>query len=412
MHQAPGDAAPPEDPAGHFARLREAVKGENLPAAIVDLDAFDRNAAALALAAAGKPVRLATKSLRVPELISRALRSSPLFRGLLCYSAQEARFLASKGFDDLLVAYPTLQRSDLAALREIHESGKTISLVVDGAEGVAALALAMEGAGRPFRVVIEVDASLRLLGGALHLGVRRSPVRDAADLERRIDDILRHPSLRAVGMMAYEAQVAGLTDRNPFKPLLNPVASLVRAASVRDIASRRRRLADVFLKKGLALEVFNGGGTGSLTSARGESALTEVSAGSALFSPHLFDYYSNIRFEPAAFFALQVVRVSDPGYATCQGGGYVASGEPGWDRVPRPWLPEGLRLVPAEACGEVQTPLRTRDAAVEIAPGMPVFFRHAKAGELMERFREVLLIRGGRIEGRAPTYRGSGQSFF
>jgi D-serine deaminase-like pyridoxal phosphate-dependent protein len=330
----------------------------------------------------------------------------------MCYSAREARFLASLGFDDLLVAYPTLQKSDLDALREVHERGKKISLLVDGRKGVVALAFALQGVKDPFPVLVEIDASLRPFGGALHLGVRRSPVRSVEDLERLLVEIEKYPVLRASGMMAYEAQVAGLTDRNPFKPLLNPVAVFVRGISARAIARRRELFAAAFARGGRALEVFNGGGTGSLSFARSETALTEVSAGSALFSPHLFDYYSNMRFEPAAFFALQVVRASDPGFVTCQGGGYIASGEPGWDRVPRPWLPDGLELVSAEGCGEVQTPLRTRETVVELAPGMPVFFRHAKAGEMMERFNEVLLVRGDKIEDRVPTYRGLDLSFF
>ena len=399
-------------PTEAYSRLQTLIKSENLPAAIIDLDAFDRNLEKLVKEAEGKTIRLATKSLRVPELILRALRSSPLFRGLMCFSAQEALFLSTQGFDDFLVAYPTLQNSDLAALREIHDAGKKISLVVDSPAGIEALAHTMRAVTKPFSVVIEVDASLRVLGGALHLGVRRSPIRTQADLESIMNEIRKHPNLCPIGMMAYEAQVAGLTDRNPFKPFLNPIASLVRRISARSIARKRAQLAEVFLKKGLKLELFNGGGTGSLSFARSEAVLTEVSAGSALFSPHLFDYYSNMRFEPAAFFALQIVRASDPGFVTCQGGGYVASGEPGWDRVPKPWLPEGLELISTEGCGEVQTPLRIRNSPIDLTPGMPIFFRHAKAGEIAERFREVLLVHGNEIVGRAPTYRGLGLSFF
>jgi D-serine deaminase-like pyridoxal phosphate-dependent protein len=40
-----------------------------------------------------------------------------------------------------------------------------------------------------------------------------------------------------------------------------------------------------------------------------------------------------------------------------------------------------------------------------------VIFRHAKAGELMERFREVLLVQNARIKDRVPTYRGAGLCF-
>jgi D-serine deaminase-like pyridoxal phosphate-dependent protein len=192
---------------------------------------------------------------------------------------------------------------------------------------------------------------------------------------------------------------------------LNPIAALVRRISMWRIAAHRAHARALLEEEDIAVEIFNGGGSGSLNLAAGERALTELSAGSGLLDPHLFDYYSNIHFEPACFFALQAVRSSDPGYITCQGGGYIASGEPGWDRVPRPWLPDGAKLVSAEGCGEVQTPLRlVRDN--EVAIGDPVIFRHAKAGELAERFEEYLLVSGGKIVSKAKTYRGLGRCFF
>ncbi|CAF4674689.1 unnamed protein product, partial [Rotaria sp. Silwood2] len=62
---------------------------------------------------------------------------------------------------------------------------------------------------------------------------------------------------------------------------------------------------------------------------------------------------------PSCYFALPVVRVSDEGkWVTCAGGGYVASGRPGWDKVPLPVFPLGLTLNDSEGPGEVQTPLR------------------------------------------------------
>src|SRR5678816_3513087 len=90
------------------------------------------------------------------------------------------------------------------------------------------------------------------------------------------------------------------------------------------------------------------------------------------------------------WFALQVSRSSDAGYVTCLGGGYVASGAPGWDKVPKPEFPRGLALLPDEGCGEVQTPLRV-SRSEDPALGSRVLFRPAKAGEHAERFNEYLL---------------------
>lgn len=397
-----------------YEEWKAVLAPERLPAVVVDLDAFDRNIKTLASflqaksAAPGKALRLATKSVRVPELIRRVLDSGAPYKGLMCYSAEEARALASQGFDDFLIAYPTYQASDLEALRELHEASKTVALVIDCGEGLVRVAEAMHGVVRPFRLLVDVDVSLRVLGGLLHLGVRRSPVRGVRDVARLLNEAANYPQIKIAGAMAYEAQVAGLGDRNPFKRLVNPVARLIRRASVRAVAETRADVARLFIERGEAAEVFNGGGTGSLNFAAEEDALTELSAGSGLLCSHLFDYYSNVKFEPACFFALQAVRSSDNGYVTCQGGGYVASGEPGWDRVPRPWLPEGLSLVPMEGAGEVQTPVKGNAVAL----GEPVLFRHAKAGELAERFNEYLLVSKGRVVSRAKTYRGLGLSFF
>lgn len=388
------------------------LEGERLPAAVVDLDAFDRNVSELAslAGARGHRLRLATKSVRVPSLIRRALDHGAPYQGLMCYSAAEAAFLHGRGFDDLLIAYPTLQPADLAALRDVTAAGGTVRLVVDSVDGLRTLGAAMRGARRPAEAIIEVDMSLRPLRGRLHLGVRRSPVRTLEDVVTLYEAAREIDGVRVVGLMGYEAQVAGLGDRNPFRRWTNPVARVVRSRSVRAIARTRAAIAEALRARGFALEIFNGGGTGSLTYAADEPWLTELTAGSALFSSHLFDYYSNIRFEPAAFFALQAVRVPGPGYVTCQFGGYVASGEPGWDKVPIPWLPRGAELTSAEACGEVQTPLKL-PGGVDVRPGQPVLFRHAKSGELAERFNEYLLVSGGEIVERAQTYRGLGCCF-
>jgi D-serine deaminase-like pyridoxal phosphate-dependent protein len=92
------------------------------------------------------------------------------------------------------------------------------------------------------------------------------------------------------------------------------------------------------------------------------------------------------------------------------GGGYPASGAAGGDRLPRPALPPGLRLDRQEGAGEVQTPVRG-DAARSLRVGDRVWFRHAKAGELCERFDSVHLVRGREVVATVPTYRGEGKAF-
>ncbi|HEY6463799.1 MAG TPA: hypothetical protein VIY73_26700, partial [Polyangiaceae bacterium] len=265
------------------------------------------------------------------------------------------------------------------------------------------LAAAAREQGTQIPVVLELDVAWRPVGALLHVGVRRSPLRDASDVVALARRAASTKGLSFHGVMAYEAQIAGVPDRSP-------AVRAMKAASRRDVEHVRREIANALQAAGLGPTVFNGGGTGSIASCARERALTEVTAGSGFLDSHLFDAYRGLSLEPAAFFAVPVVRRPRPGIVTCHGGGFVASGSAGPERLPVPALPPGLRLLPLEGAGEVQTPLEL-GPGVTLALGDPVFFRHAKAGELAEHFLEYLLVRGDRIEARAPTYRGLGRCF-
>jgi D-serine deaminase-like pyridoxal phosphate-dependent protein len=389
--------------------LREALREQELPAAVVSLDAFDRNVeryAALARAA-GKHVRIASKSLRVPELLRRAIdRSGGVFRGLLCFSAAEAALLVDRGFDDLVVAYPPGHLDDWRTVAALAASGKRIAAMVDSVEHVqmAAAAAGMRDRVTQVPIAIDVDVSYRALG--LHLGARRSPLRDEASLRALVDAVAAEPRVRCVGMMGYEAQIAGVGDWNPFHPLRNWLVRCVRALSLPDVR-RRRRTARALVEAKLGPLLFvNGGGTGSFREGLGESALTELTVGSGLLQSRLFDFYRGALAEPALAFALRVTRRPDPDIVTCHGGGFVASGAAGEDRLPLPFVPEGLRLIPGEGAGEVQTPVVGRSAR-NLKLGDVVLFRPAKAGEIAERFDRYLLWENGRLRS-TPTYRGFG----
>ena len=371
---------------GDYERLRRALDGEPLPAALVDLDALEANADRIAAQARrlGVSLRIASKSVRSPDLL-KLLQQRTGARGLMTYSAAESAFLAGQGFEDLLLAYPTLRD------RESLEASGAIA-AVDCVEQVEAL-------GR-VPMVIDVDMSLRALG--LHLGVRRSPLRTADEvvaLARRIPDFR--------GVVAYEAQVAGLPDFVPGSRARTLALKLLKARSRRDVARRRAEIARALEAAGLKPRLFNGGGTGSLAGSAPEPALTEVTAGSGFLASHLFDHLDGLPLRPALWFAVQATRRPAPGVVTCAGGGIVASGVAGPDRLPKPSLPEGLELLPMEGAGEVQTPVKGFRGAL----GDPIFFRPAKAGEPAERFDSYLLVRGDAVVGRAKTYRGLQRCF-
>ncbi len=397
-----------------WAHYRHALEGEPKPCAFVDLDQVDRNIDTLLgpVRAAGKTLRVASKSLRCAALLRHIeARGGGVVQGVMAFSAGEAAWLASEGFDDIFVAYPTAQASDAEALARANQGEVTVGIVVDDRAHLDLLGSAAKAAGVVMPVVVEVDVSYRPLGEVFHMGTRRSPLRTAEAVLALCEEVDRRSHVRLMGIMGYEGHIAGLQDASPFSnPAMNHTLRWLKKKAVPACAELRTQVAAGLEAKGIAYDLFNGGGTGSVDTTSAEAAVTEVTAGSGFVDSHLFDYYAHLTLQPAIGFALQIVRRPDARHVTCHGGGYIASGAAGQDRMPVPWLPDGVRYVSMEGPGEVQTPLIVpRKLRLEL--GDPVFFRHAKAGELAEHFNEYLLLRGQEIVERVPTYRGAGHCF-
>lgn len=391
-----------------YERLRSIFADLEPPFAFVDLDALWANGADMLGQAAGKPIRVASKSVRCRPLLRRILDRDPGFRGLLNLTLPEALWLHEHGFRDQVVAYPWTGRAALAQLAAI-ESGDGPVVMVDDAAQLDLIEAAVGAAAGPVRVCIDLDVGYRKLGGRITIGSKRSPLHDAAAARAFAGQIARRPALRLVGVMAYEGQIAGVADRVPGRRVENLGVRVMKRLSTPDVAERRAAMVAA-VREVAELEFVNGGGTGSIASTVAEHAVTEVAAGSGFYAPMLFQYYRGLQLTPAAGFALPVVRKPSPHVATLLGGGYVASGATRADRQPVPFAPDGLRLDPLEGAGEAQTPLLGPGAAA-LRIGDPVFLRHAKAGELCERFDTLHLVEGGRVVDELPTYRGEGKAF-
>jgi D-serine deaminase-like pyridoxal phosphate-dependent protein len=193
------------------------------------------------------------------------------------------------------------------------------------------------------------------------------------------------------------------------KPAYGVAVRWMQRNSSAELAARRGA-AVAAVREVADLEFVNGGGTGSIESTHADASVTEVAAGSGLFGPHLFDHYSHFSPAPAAAFALSVVRKPTPELATILGGGWIASGPPAPDRMPKLVWPEGLRMLPREMAGEVQTPVEG-PAARELVAGDRVWARHTKAGELSEHVNEFHVVSDGEVVDALPTYRGEGKAF-
>ncbi|WP_406232711.1 alanine racemase [Nocardia sp. NBC_01009] len=389
-------------PTSPIVALDTATAELDPPLAALDLAALRANAADLVRRAHGVPVRVASKSVRcravLEQVLGQGLTADGGFAGIMSYSLAEAIWLVRRGARDVLLGYPAVDRAALAELATDDTLRQSITLMIDD---VAQLELIRAAVGservRP-RICLDVDASLRI--GPLHLGVRRSPIRtpdQAAELAR----VAMGRGFEVVGVMTYEAQIAGLPDSNI-------AVRLVKQASAAEITKRRKRVLDAVRSVVGKLEIVNSGGSGSIEVSIVDPDVTEVTAGSGLYVPTLFDHYRSFTPRPALYFATSVLRKPTPSIATVFAGGYIASGPTGPSRVPKPVWPSGLRLIGTEGAGEVQTPL---SGAAELQIGDRVWFRHAKAGELCERIDHIHLVDSDGTRTTVPTYRGEGNCF-
>ena len=395
-----------------WARLNDAVAAHpdplSTPLMVVDLDAFDANADDLVRRAAGTPIRVASKSVRVPALLSRVLAREG-FHGVLGYTLAEALWLDEQGIcDDIVVAYPTVDRGALTRLVASPSAAAHITLMVDDLAHLDVVDSVRASHAVPVRVAIDVDAGLRM--GGQHVGPKRSPLYDADDVVRLAKEIENRHGFRLVGAMTYEGQVAGVQDQVPSQRARSAVVRRIKSLSMSQLEVRRREVADALRAAGVQLEFWNAGGTGSVEATVSDPVVTEVAAGSGLLAPTLFDHYQSFEPRPAAFFGLPVTRRPSAQVATVHGGGLVASGPAGKDRLPTPWAPAGLHLTALEGAGEVQTPLIGHPAAL-LAVGDLVWFRHAKSGEPFEHTNTVQLLSGARFTEEVATYRGHGLTF-
>ncbi|MFF7260159.1 amino acid deaminase/aldolase [Streptomyces sp. NPDC008159] len=391
------------------ARYDRATAHLDAPLAIVDLDAFDANADDLARRAGGKPIRVASKSVRCRALLERVLAREG-FQGIMSFTLAESLWLARSGFDDILLAYPSADQDAFAELAGDPKLAAAVTVMVDDPAHLRLIENSRRGGTEVVRVCLELDTSLKLLGGRVRIGARRSPLHSPEQVAEVARAVAERPGFKLVGIMAYEGHIAGVGDSVAGRPLRSRAVRLMQATAKKELAARRAEVVRAVRRVAPDLEFVNGGGTGSVQHTAAEDAVTEIGAGSGLYVPRLFDNYTSFSGRPAALFAMPVVRRPGVGVVTVLGGGYPASGAAGPDRLPVPYLPEGLKYDPQEGPGEVQTPLLGAPAD-DLLLGDKVWFRHAKAGELCERFDVLHLVEGDEVTATVPTYRGEGHTF-
>src|SRR5699024_11156545 len=280
--------------------LETATADLDAPLAALHLPSLRANVADLRRRAAGTRIRIASKSVRsrgvLREGLGPDLRGDDAVRGLMAYSLSEALRLVESGCDDVLMGYPTVDRSALRQLGADPAASAAITLMVDD---VRQLEIASDAGAVGARVCVDVDCSLRV--GPVHLGVRRSPLRDASDVEPLVRRAAQM-GFRVVGAMFYEAQVAGVPDN------VRGIGVVKRLSMRRLVAIRGEVAATIARLTGATPEIINSGGSGSVAESAAAPAVTEVTAGSGLYVPGLFDHYRTFTPRPSLFFALPAVR--------------------------------------------------------------------------------------------------------
>lgn len=382
-----------------YREYLQALANPGSPVLFLDLEKFEKNISWVKENAGGKSIRIATKSIRSRDVLKRILDADEVFQGLMTFDLREALWLKKEGFEDILMGYPSV---DHLAIEDLARAPEGITLMVDREEHLLMLEKIAAKSGNVLSLCVDVDLSMDLPG--LRFGVYRSHINSLERMKSFVGTLKKCPHLKLTGLMGYEAQIAGVMDKESF------LIRSLKKMSLRQLQRRRQELVSYLHQEGFVLKFVNGGGTGSLSDTREEQCVTEITVGSGFYSPVLFDHYQNFKLEPALAFTLPVVRHPEPGIFTCLGGGYIASGSLEKIKQPEPYLPEGMKLLTHEGAGEVQTPVHYTGPD-KLTIGSSIIMRHAKAGEVCERFSHISLLRQGKCMGTALTYRGEGKTF-
>ncbi|CAA0182990.1 conserved hypothetical protein [Tenacibaculum maritimum] len=392
----------------NYCTYKEIFKKETFPLAYIDMEMLDANVKILTERANRGTIRIASKSVRSIEILKYLFRKSNKFKGIMSFTVLESLFLVKQGFDDILLGYPCVDKNLISQIADVILKNKTIVLMVDKIEHVALINAVGKEKKVQLPICIDLDCSSDF--GPIHFGVWRSSITNNQQLQKLLNSIKKSHFVKLDGLMGYEAQIAGLGDNVKGDTIKNLMIKILKNRSISKIRKRRTAAINLIKKNGFDLRFINGGGTGSIKETLEEKEITEITIGSGFYNPHLFDNYRDFQLNPSAGFAIQIVRNPKENYYTCHGGGYIASGSIDKLKAPKIDLLEGARFVANEGCGEVQTPIVYKGKE-HLKIGDPVFLRHAKAGELCERFNEIYRIRNHKIIDKVTTYRGDGFAF-
>ena len=230
------------------------------PALLVDLDVMEANIAHVADAcrAQGVAWRPHVKSHKTIEIARKQIAADAI--DVTCAKLGETEMLAAAGIHDILIANQIVGPIKVKRLMALPREADVI-VSVDSEANVVELAEAAKAAGRKQRVVIEVNT-----------GMNRAGVEPGAPAVALADIIARHPSLRLVGVMGWEAHVTAIQDPT------------IKAEAVADAIALLTDSAQACREAGHDMSIVSCGGTGTLQYCVSQPGVTEVQVGGAIFN--------------------------------------------------------------------------------------------------------------------------------
>ncbi len=264
------------------------------PALVIDLDAMERNLAAMAAFAARHKVRLRPHAKMHKSATLARLQMAHGAVGVCVQKTSEAEALAALGVNNIYISNEVVSPSKLkrviAVAGELEALGGQLAIAVDSLEGVRALAQAQQGKHSGIHVFIEID-----------VGQGRCGIAPGAAAVALADEIKRHPGLKFAGLQAYHG----------------------RAQHFRSVAERQQGIAQVvghvqatqvaLQAAGHTVPLVTGAGSGTFALETASGVYGELQAGSYLFMDR--DYATNEqdpsqpKFEHALFVKSQVMSV-------------------------------------------------------------------------------------------------------
>ncbi|MBX3484184.1 alanine racemase [Phenylobacterium sp.] len=336
------------------------------PAAVIDLDAFDRNVARMAgrAAQAGLALRPHAKSHKCAALVRRQLDAGAV--GVCCAKLAEAEALAAQGIGAILVTSPIAGAASAARAARLAADLPDFRIVVDHPDGAAELAAA---AATPVQVLIDVD-----------VGMGRTGVHDAAQAAEVARAVLARPNLRLLGVQGYGGAWQHMEGAN------------ARAEAVAQGMARLDAAIAAVREAGGEVDVVTGGGTGTFTADAAQGVLNEIQPGSYAFMDR--EYRDALKADPdgayeqAAAIVSTVITANHPRWVTLDAGLKAFSTE---GPMPAPLTPKFARCA-YRFFGDEQGLLMRPDAPV--ARGERVAFAPGHIDPTLDRYDVFHLVQG------------------